>query len=355
MMTSLKFESFRGFTDLAVSSLKRINLIAGANNTGKTGILEGLYLLFANDLNQVLRLPSVFRSNVSGQPGQPSNDDFPTFWQSLFYDKQTATLARVSGKPDSGAASAFQLSSGPNGSIQILYEGLGVGPGGSSELQIRMTGQRLGGGSPANGFQISAGGGGQGGKNPFATPFIVLSTRLEHPTRDADLYNQVTLLEGGEERLLSLLHEIDPRLQKLRYAKAPGTQAPLVYAHFGLKNALSMTQTGQGFSKLFSLFCQMLVSKAKVLLIDEIENGLYYESLREIWKGIATLAASEDIQVFATTHSRECIVAAHDALSQTPDYDFALHRLQRVKGRIEAVAHDRQMLDVAIKSGMEVR
>jgi hypothetical protein len=355
MMTSLKFENFRGFTDLAISPLKRINLIAGANNTGKTGILEGLYLLLATDLNQVSQLPSVFRSNVSGQPGQPSKDDFPTFWQSLFYDKQTATLARVSGKPDSGAASAFQMSSGPNGSIQVLYEGLGVGPGGRSELQNRMTGQHLLGGTPPNAFQIGAGGAGHSGKNPFATPFIVLSTRLEHPTRDADLYNQVTLLEGGEERLLSLLHEIDSRLQKLRYAKAPGTQVPLVYAHFGLKNALSMTQTGQGFSKLFSLFCQMLVSKAKVLLIDEIENGLYYESLPEIWKGIATLAASEDIQVFATTHSRECIVAAHDALSKTPAYDFALHRLQRVKGRIEAVTHDQQMLEVAIKSGMEVR
>jgi hypothetical protein len=355
MMTSLKFENFRGFTDLTISSLKRVNLIAGANNTGKTGILEGLYLLLVSDFNQVRQLPSVFRSNVSGQPGQPSNDDLPTFWQSLFYDKQTAILARVSGKPDSGAAAAFQLNTGPNGSIQILYEGLGVGPGGRSELQIRMAGQFGGGGSPPNAFQIHAGGGGQGGKNPYATPFIVLSTRLEHPTRDADLYNQVTLLEGGEEKLLGLLREIDPRLQKLRYAKAPGTQVPLVYAHFGLKNALSLTQTGQGFSKLFSLFCQMLASKAKVLLIDEIENGVYYESLPEIWKGIATLAASEDIQVFATTHSRECIVAAHDALSKMPAYDFALHRLQRVKGRIEAVTHDRQMLDVAIKSGMEVR
>jgi len=290
-------------------------------------------LLLAGDSNQLMQLPSVFRSNVSGQPGQRSNDDFPTFWQSLFYDKQIAADVRVTATTGSETAPAFQLRTAPNGLVQILR-----GPGPQPTV-----------------FQISAGGGGQSGRKPQVTPFIVLSTRLEHPTRDADLYNQVTLLEGGEERLLGLLREIDPRLQKLRYAKAPGTQVPLVYAHFGLKNALSMTQTGQGFSKLFSLFCQMLVSKAKVLLIDEIENGLYYESMPEIWKGIATLAASEDIQVFATTHSRECIVAAHGALSKTPAYDFALHRLQRVKGRIEAVTHDRQMLDVAIKSGMEVR
>ena len=191
--------------------------------------------------------------------------------------------------------------------------------------------------------------------NPFATKFIVLSTRLEHPTQDADLYNQVTLLEGGEEKLLQLLREIDPRLQKLRYAKPPGTSVPLVYASFGLKNALTISQTGQGFSKLFSLFCQMLVSKAEVLLIDEIENGLYYETMPQIWKGIATLADSEKIQVFANTHSRECLIAAHETMKAQPSYDFALHRLQRVNGQLESVTHDQGMLEVALKSGLEVR
>jgi hypothetical protein len=355
MMTSLKLENFRGFTDLTISPLKRVNLIAGANNTGKTGILEGLYLLLMADSNQAAWLPSVFRSNVSGQPNSPSAEDFPTFWQSLFYDKLTTNPARVSATTDAEVTPAFQLRDTQNNVIEILHEGLGTGQNGSSPLQIKIAGQHQGIGRQSTTFQIHSGGGGHGGKNPFATPFIVLTTRLEHPTRDADLYNQVTLQEGGEEKLLGLLREVDPRLQKLRYAKAPGTKVPLVYAHFGLKNALSMTQTGQGFSKLFSLFCQMLVSKAKVLLIDEIENGLYYETLPEIWKGIATLAASEDIQVFATTHSRECIVAAHATITKLPQYDFALHRLQRVKGRIEAVTHDQQMLEVAIKSGMEVR
>ena len=99
----------------------------------------------------------------------------------------------------------------------------------------------------------------------------------------------------------------------------------------------------------------MLVSKAKVLLIDEIENGLYYETLPQIWKGIAALAASENIQVFATTHSRECLIAAHETMKTQPSYDFALHRLQRVNGRLEAVTHDQGMLEVALKSGLEVR
>jgi len=72
----------------------------------------------------------------------------------------------------------------------------------------------------------------------------------------------------------------------------------------------------------------MLVPKAKILLVDEIENALYYETLSTIWRGIGALAASEGIQFFATTHSRECIVAAHEAFNDMTGYDFALHLLQ---------------------------
>ncbi len=347
MITSLKFDKFRGFTDLTVSPVKRINLIAGANNTGKTGILEGLYLVLG-DASRIPFLPSVFRSNVSGNPSQPTGDDYPTFWETLFYDKETAAQPSITTTNDAGEASICHLRYS-QGNILVDYDRSTGKPG----FSIRIS--SLHEQAEQHSFIINSSGARPSIPNPFAAKFIVLSTRLEHPTQDADLFNQVSLLEGGEEKLVTLLREIDPRLQKLRYLKAPGTYQPLVYVHLGLKNALSMTQTGQGFSKLFSLFCQMLVSKAQILLIDEIENGLYYESLPVIWKGIGALAESENIQVFATTHSRECIVAAHQTFSSSADYNFALHRLQRVNGRIEAVTHDREMLGVAIKSGLEVR
>jgi len=335
MINSLTLESFRLFTKLEVSPLQRINLFAGANNTGKTCILEALYLLLG-DLAQLQQLPSAFRSGLAAYPNQSASDDFATFWQALFYDRQADVPALINASAGSERVLKCRVEDGQPGQMRLVY---GYPP------TVH----------PAYSFRINPNGHLSDGPNPFATKFIVLSTRLEHPTRDADLYNQVTLLEGGEEKLLQLLREIDPRLQKLRYLKAPGTSQPLVYAYFGLKNALSVTQTGQGFSKLFSLFCQMLVSKAEVLLIDEIENGLYYETMPLIWKGIATLAASENIQVFATTHSRECLIAAHETMKAMPSYDFALHRLQRVNGQLEAVTHDKGMLEAALKSGLEVR
>ncbi len=349
MITSLKLENFRIFTGLEIAPLQRINLFAGANNTGKTCILEALYLLFG-DQAQLQQLPSTFRSTLS-TPSQPNtSDDFATFWQALFFDRQTLVPAQIFAKTGPERTLIFGVEGGQQNQVSLLYTVAAEYDRNdvASNLATRF-------GTPPS-FAINSNSIVSAGRNMFATKFIVLSTRLEHPARDAELYNQVALSDGGEDKLLQLLREIDPRLQRLRYAKPPGTSQPLVYASFaGLKNALSMTQTGQGFSKLFSLFCQMLVAKAEVLLIDEIENGLYYETMPQIWKGIATLAASEKIQVFATTHSRECLIAAHETMKTLPSYDFALHRLQRVNGRLEAVTHDQGMLEAAIKSGLEVR
>lgn len=312
-------------------------------------------MLFSNNqyLWNLQSLPGIFRSNLAGMPNQFNQDDYTTFWESLFYDRQTSVEPKIVAHHETGETLVCRLRFQNNG-IQIIQERFAGEPQPTPQLQVVRPGQPV---QPPFTWMVNITGqvGGSGRGNPCAEEFIVLSTRLEHPMQDADLYNQISLLEGGEEKLLNLLKQVDPRLQKLRYAKAPRTSQALVYAYLGMKNAISITQTGQGFSKLFSLFCRMLLSKAKIVFIDEIENGLYYETLPEIWKGIATLVESEKIQVFATTHSRECILAAHETMKTMKDYDFALHRIQRVKGKIETVTHDREMLEAAIKSGLEVR
>ena len=44
MITSFRIKNFRGFQDLTIQPLKRVNLIGGKNNTGKTALLEALLL-----------------------------------------------------------------------------------------------------------------------------------------------------------------------------------------------------------------------------------------------------------------------------------------------------------------------
>lgn len=326
MLKSLHIQNFRGFRDLRVEPLKRVNLITGENDTGKTALLEALYVLLLSDPTRPLGdFASAFRSS-HGNP----QDDFTSFWEWLFFERNTALKPWIRAEPTEGSGFYSQLGLSQQGVIEIdqgraqAHENkLIVGPHGYS-----------------------------GGKAP-RPKVLVQSTRLGEPVKDAELYNRVSLTAGGEERILELMRVIEPRLQKLRYSKI--TSQPLVYAHLGFQHFLPATQMGQGFSRLLTLFCEMMVSEAKVLLIDEIENGLHYSVLAEFWKGIGALAEAADIQVFATTHSWGCIVAAHEAFAAAKDYDFALHRLQRVKGQVEAVTYDREMLETSVRTELEVR
>jgi len=112
---------------------------------------------------------------------------------------------------------------------------------------------------------------------------------------------------------------------------------------------------GGGMVRLTNLAVYIGNAPNGVVLVDEIENGLHYSVMFKIWKAIALAARESDAQVFATTHSWECIKAAHQAFTLDGKYDFRLHRLGRIDGKIGAVTYDQETLDAAIKAGLEVR
>lgn len=75
----------------------------------------------------------------------------------------------------------------------------------------------------------------------------------------------------------------------------------------------------------------------------------------KVWQAIAEAARKLDTQIFATTHSWDCIKAAHEAFSKSPPYDFRYHRLEQVGESIEAVTFDQDTLQTMIESDWEVR
>jgi AAA15 family ATPase/GTPase len=91
---------------------------------------------------------------------------------------------------------------------------------------------------------------------------------------------------------------------------------------------------GHAFCRMLTLYMEMLVTEAEILLIDEIENGLHHSVYENVWKGIGALAWSEDIQVFVTTHNDECVKAAAEAAKRGDEHGFSHHRLQQFHNEI---------------------
>ena len=329
MLTSLHIKNFRGLRDLKIEPLKRVNLITGQNNTGKTGVLEALVLMLDEPTqNQNLRsqLPHLFRT-VGG-------DYYENFFKWLFFGKDISKTITIKGAFDNAKDFEFILKTG------------GWQAGEQQPKQLRHSGQI--GNTPCfvDGDREFA------GLKP-----AVFSTHPSNPSQDAVDYNRV-ILKRRKKLVEKMLREIEPRLEAveaLQTGQQGSSSTPLIYADLGLSEMIPVTQLGQGFNRLLDIYSEIVVSDAKVLLIDEIENGLHHSVMPVIWKGLFLAAKEFDVQIFATTHSWECILAADEAARAGENYDLALIRLDRVKEDIKATVIDEKSLSTAKELHWEMR
>lgn len=330
MLKSLHIKNFRDLRDLTIEPLKRVNLITGQNNTGKTGVLEALVLLLDEPTHHNLssRLPSLFRTS-----GGNSEEN----WQWIFSNKNSDRNIEVEAASDNSNEFGVHLQSSRK----------------PHELRLDKSGNVV---HPISfggivGYPI-------GSKNNGGYKPAIFSTLPTDPRQDAVDYQRV-ILKRQKKKVEKLLREIEPRLEALEVIRIgdqhQSQSQPLIYADLGLSEMIPVTQLGQGFNRLLDIYSEIVVADAKVLLIDEIENGLHHSALSVIWKGLFLAAKEFDVQIFATTHSWECILAADEAARAGADYDLALIRLDRVKDDIKATVIDETSLSTAKELHWEMR
>jgi hypothetical protein len=325
MLTKIHIQNFRSFRDVEVGPFKRVNLIAGLNNAGKTGLLEAIFLGVQSD--QPVRgakrpsdLPNLFR--VFSAQADLNQD----FWPWLFRDRNVSKPIEIAVADDAGWGLKFFLgvdrlkqSSGPAATLSFI---LGNYPG----LQWR----------PSVGMLTVA----------------VFASHPSDPVQDAIDYNRV-VLKKAKKTVEGLMRQVDPRLQTIE-ALQTGSR-PLIYADIGLAEMIPVSHLGEGFCRLLDIYSEILAGEAKVLLIDEVENGLHHSVMPIVWKGLMAAAEELDVQIFATTHSAECIFAADRAARERVRYDLNLIRLDRVEGEIKATIVDEEGMETARELHWELR
>ncbi len=92
-----------------------------------------------------------------------------------------------------------------------------------------------------------------------------------------------------------------------------------------------------------------------VLLIDEVEIGVHYSALPDVWRYLFRAARERGIQVFATTHSWDCIEAFQQAAAEEPEGSALLMRLEQKGEEHRAVLFDQDELPTVTKHHIEVR
>lgn len=330
MLQKFEITTFRGLKDLAIEHPSRVNVITGGNNLGKTSFLEALYLLLANG-EQMKLLPKVFRNYQTNDvehfahywlwllPGRDRNAITRVRGLDVENTKCEVSLQKLEGVNDRLSFRASRSFHSPEGvEVTGAYNGL-IGPNqlGYSSIEISPN-------NPAvHQFYVNR----MGTKDVRELPSCIsVNTEVrKNPGAEAERFSEV-VVTNEEDRLVELLRCVAPKLKKLRYAKV--TAEALIYADIGLGMMIPTSQMGQAFERLLTLYIEMITVRPRVLIIDEIENGLHSSVYTDVWKGIAELAEKLNIQIFATTHSKECLNAANAAAGTQDGHGFSHHRLR---------------------------
>ena len=126
----------------------------------------------------------------------------------------------------------------------------------------------------------------------------------------------------------------------------------MIWVDIGLRELVPLPTMGAGMTHVTRMVLAAAMVPDGVVLVDEIENGLHHSVLPDVWRVVGKAAEQFNVQFFGTTHSFECVQAAHKALGSD---DFRLHRLDIVEGENRCVTYGPEAIDAAIRHNLEVR
>jgi predicted ATP-dependent endonuclease of OLD family len=321
MISNLEIQNFRGIKQLKLSELSPINLIVGTNNAGKTSVLEAIYALLGSnqDFRKLQYENSVFRGG--GQSILP-----------LVLTGSIPTQATISALLETFAVTRTIDNTG--GQSNLL-----ASPAHTTDLTF----------VPAANNPDYASFRQEVDHSGLALP---ISTAIDS---NQNLLTQYSVLvkQDLEEQLFSILKTFDKRVQRIDSVMENAGSLSL-YVRMEGTGKIPIWLMGQGFIRLVSIYCRVIASKKKYILIDEIEQGMHYTNMKVLWKALAVLCKELDLQIFATTHSTDAIQAAAN-MEQEYQSLFKLIRLETGLDHEVGKAFDLAAVASALDSGFEVR
>lgn len=355
MYSEVRIKNFRGLKDLSLSGLGRVNLFVGPNSVGKTSLLEAVWLLQGPGNPAFTLNLAAFRGL---NPGPASLDQV---WRGLFHAMTPDGQIELTGIDVDGARpsltislvvpSAIPLEPAPNGNAgdSPLRVSEATVP---AERHLRYEymdrhDQR---------FTMIMSGSSVQLNTTIKTPTAVLRP-TRHVTDAETMAARFTEVQdaGAEHlgKLVQSLRLLEPRLDTLSLGFIGGH--PQIRGFLGWKQPVPLQLLGEGVVRLTEILLAILTTTDGMMLIDEIETGFYYRNHETMWRALDFASSAANAQVFATTHSFECIQAAIACFTEAPDA-LRIFRLERdAEGDIRIVHYNHEEAMTAIDMNLEVR
>ncbi len=346
MFRSIHIEGFRGITNLTIDNLDQVNIITGKNNAGKTAVLEAIFLLCAG-VNPGLALVINAMRGLERIILEPeTGSELP--WDSLFLNYDTSSQIKISGVDSKGKTrEVFIKVEQPKSAIidpfaaKTVPEVL-VTDCNDSDAKRQRVELSLEKGGPKIDSVIP----------PLTRAIFVGARRGSGSSDDATRYGRLEI-EKREGILVEALKVIEPRLSRVAVV-ARGGEA-ILYGDVGSGRLLPLPIMGEGMSRLATIIITLASTRDGVVLIDEVENGFHHTVLKAVWEVISQVARQLSVQVFATTHSLECVASAQKVFIDSTPYDLRVHRIDRSDGVYKIASYDQETIEAALSEGLEIR
>jgi AAA15 family ATPase/GTPase len=352
MIKEIEIENFRCFEHTKISGFERVNLIGGKNNSGKTALLEALLIYACPTARSILEIEQIIRTKsldfVKSLPDRA--------WDNFFFNQNKASAITIVGKIEEKDSKIIKILTGDLKDLdeekdiktltKVYSESDSI-----SVLNIKIEENRK---EKIQYHLIATSDGILGSKSTDTaniSPIIPASFRISSK-KLIEEYDKARL-DHKDSEVLKGFKILDDSIEAV---ESFSIGEPSLYLTRKNQGRLPLSLFGDAINKMAVIILNLINNNDKILLIDEVENGIHYTNQREFWNNLFRLSIEYDVQIFATTHSLEMIQAFVEAglnYKKTGVY-FELARSPRTN-QIIGIKRELETLEYALKHGKGVR
>lgn len=296
-------ENYKQFSNVEFSNCKRLNVFAGDNNVGKTSLLEALFLL--SHQNSFKGLQEIIRRRAKA-----ADNKIDAKW----FGNQILQNTLIKGTFDNNSC-GVEINSVKE-DVQDIEDSTGYLKSVSfksffgqerQDTLIRLFENRD--------YTTAAKGDKVVCPIVFSSPFF-----SNEPHRYSAFYAKSVQAKAISKIVDFIKENIIPTIKDIRLVD--DLQRFLVIDD-NFDNARDLGSYGEGVQRIFFISLLFASVENGVLLIDEFENAIHVSLLKQFSTFINKLSKEFNVQVFLTSHSKECIDAFVSSVDNWDDISYS--------------------------------
>ena len=359
VLKSLKMTGFRAFESYTLDSLSRVNLVVGKNNSGKTSVLEAVDLLASGGSPGAISEAAQRRGEMRPIEWRSAFRHVPSIAH-LFYDHvcEPGASFRLRGSPGTGRLDV-ELVSLDNLDDDIL----------SDLFDERLPPEA----EPAMGLVITLN---SRKTSEFVFPvtedgLLLHDLRRRWMTRPSARFLALTSMDppflseawnalvtdGREHEVVEDMKLLMPDIDSIHFltsGRMPRGGAIVVGLRGG-RSRYPLGSFGDGMRRLLLLRLALANNSDGCVLVDEVDTGLHWTVMAGMWRLVVEVAHKSQLQLFATTHSHDCILGLASMIKSYPDlaHEVSIHKIDTSLRR--SVSAQGSEIPAAVESGIDFR